>query len=85
MERTYSKLTAAYVMVSKSRDDTVLPKHEDISPLLGDRVRASGGAYVWYKPVKRADGSTELQPLGVHWTDNGLDYFINIVGSLSDE
>lgn len=43
MERTYSKLTEAYVMVSKSRDDTVLPKHEDILPLLGDTVQTSGG------------------------------------------
>ena len=79
MERTYSKLTEAYVMVSKSRDDTVLPKHEDISPLLGDRVRASGGAYVWYKPVKRSDGSTELHPLTVMWTDNVVDYFIDLM------
>lgn len=62
-----------------------LPKQKRKLLFSGNVVEATGEATIIYKPVKCSDGSTELQLLTVSWTDNVLDYFINIVGSLDDE
>lgn len=86
MAKVDAKMTQALVVTFKSLvKEKELPKNASNLPFFGDVVRTKGGAHITHKPVKRSDGSTELQPLGVHWTDNGLDYFINIVGSLDDK
>lgn len=85
MTNTYLERTQALVVAFESLSKEELPKQQRKLLFSGNVLEATGKATITYKPVKRSDGSTELQLLGVHWTDNGLDYFINIVGSLDDE
>lgn len=80
-----AKMTQALVATFDNKGVKELRKHKGNSTFFGEILRATGEATITYKPVKRSDGSTELQPLTVMWSDNGTDYFINIMGGIDDK
>lgn len=86
MAKVDAKITQALVVTFESlAKEEELPKNASNLPFFGDVIRANGGAHITYKPVKRSDGSTELHPLTVTWTDNGIDYFIDIMDAGYDK
>ena len=85
MAKVDAKMTQALVVTFESLDKEELPKQASNLPFFGDVIRTTGGAHITYKPVKRSDGSTELHPLTVMWTDNGVDYFIDIMDAGYDK
>ena len=86
MAKVDAKMTQALVVTFKSLvKEKELPKNASNLPFFGDVVRAKGGAHITYKPVKRSDGSTKLHPLTVMWTDNGVDYFIDLMDAGYDK
>lgn len=85
MAKVDAKITQALVVTFESLiKEKELPKQASSLPFFGDVVRTTGKATITYKPVKRSDGSTELQPLTVMWADNGIDYFIDLMGGIDD-
>lgn len=86
MAKVDAKITQALVVTFESlAKEEELPKNASNLPFFGDVVRARGVAHITYKPVKRSDGSTELHPLTVMWTDNGVDYFIDLMDTSYDK
>ena len=86
MAKVDAKITQALVVTFESlAKEEELPKNVSNLPFFGDVIRTKGVAHITYKPVKRSDGSTELHPLTVMWTDNGVDYFIDIMDAGYDE
>ena len=86
MAKVDAKITQALVVTFKSLvKEEELPKNASNLPFFGDVVKTKGGAHITYKPVKRSDGSTELHPLTVMWTDNGVDYFIDLMDAGYDK
>lgn len=86
MAKVDAKMTQALVVTFKSLvKENELPKNTSNLPFFCDVVKTKGGAHITYKPVKRSDGSTELHPLTVMWTDNGTDYSINIMSATDDK
>ena len=79
MENKAIESVQALVVAFESLDKEELPKQKRKLIFFGDVVEATGKARIIYKPVKSSDGSTELQPLMVSWTDNGLDYTVNLM------
>ena len=86
MAKVDAKITQALVVTFESlAKEEELPKNASNLPFFGDVVRTKGVAHITYKPVKRSDGSTELHPLTVMWTDNGVDYFIDLMDTSYDK
>lgn len=86
MAKVDAKITQALVVTFKSLiKEKELPKNASTLLFFGDVVKTKGEAHITYKPVKRSDGSTELHPLTVMWTDNGVDYFIDLMDAGYDE
>lgn len=86
MANVDAKITQALVVTFESTvKEKELPKNAVTLPYFGDVVRTKSRARITYKPVKRSDGSTELHPLTVMWTDNGVDYFIDLMGAGYDK
>lgn len=79
MADTALERVQALIVAFESLSNEELPKQKRKLLFSGDVVEATGKATIIYKPVKRTDGSTELQPLMVSWTDNGLDYTVNLM------
>lgn len=79
-----AKMTQALVVTFKSLVKEELPKQASNLPFFDDVIRTKGEAHITYKPVKRSDGSVELQPLTVMWTDNDIDYSVNIMSDTDD-
>ena len=86
MAKVDAKITQALVVTFESlAKEEELPKNASNLPFFDDVIKTKGGAHITYKPVKRSDGSTELYPLTVMWTDNGVDYFIDLMDAGYDE
>lgn len=86
MAKVDAKIIQALVVTFKSLiKEKELPKNASNLPFFGDVIRKKGGAHITYKPVKCSDGSTELYPLTVMWTDNGVDYFIDLMDAGYDK
>lgn len=79
MENKAIESVQALVVAFESLEKEELQKQKRKLIFCGDVVEATGKATITYKPVKCSDGSTELQPLMVSWTDNGLDYTVNLM------
>ena len=79
MANTYLERTQALVVAFESLSKEELPKQKRKLLFSGNVLEATGKATIAYKPVKCSDGSTELYPLTVMWTDNGMDYAINLM------
>ena len=85
MAKVDAKMTQALVVTFKSLAKEELPKQASNLPFFGDVIKTKGVAHITYKPVKRSDGSTELHPLTVMWTNNGVDYFIDLMDAGYDK
>lgn len=86
MSKVDAKMTQALVVTFKSLvKEKELPKNASNLQFFGDVVKTKCGAHITYKSVKRSDGSTELHPLTVMWTDNGVDYFIDLTDAGYDK
>lgn len=86
MAKVDAKITQALVVTFKSLiKEEELPKNASNLPFFGDMIRTNDVAHITYKPVKRSDGSTELHPLTIMWTDNGVDYFIDLIDAGYDK
>lgn len=85
MAKVDANMTQALVVTFESiaKEEELQEKASKL-PFFGDVIRTTGKAHITYKPVKRSDGSTELQPLTVMWTDNMVDYFINLMRDTDD-
>lgn len=79
MENKAVESVQALVVAFESLDKEELQKQKRKLIFYGDVVEVTGKARIIYKPVKSSDDSTELQPLMVSWTDNGLDYTVNLM------
>ncbi len=84
MADTALERVQALIVAFESLSNEELPKQKRKLLFSGDVVEATGEATIIYKPVKRTDGSADLQPLMVSWTDNGIDYSINLASYAND-
>lgn len=84
MEDTALERAQALVVAFESLSSEELPKQKRKLLFCGDVVEATGEATIVYKPIECSDGSTYLRPLMVSWTDNGIDYSINLAGYAND-
>lgn len=84
MANTSLERTQALVVAFESLSKEELPKQKRKLLFIGNVLEATGKATITYKPVKHLDGSTELYPLTVMWTDNGIDYTVNLMDYSDD-
>lgn len=72
MERIYSK-GATKVHINESDTKTKLPKKR-----VGKTYIANGKVTIQYKLVEREHGEFGFEPVGVSWSDDETDYYVEI-------